>query len=94
MHGEDVFQCLEADQGENKGWNRLVNTIPQALVVTSCHFKAPACIHERQKKKKAASLFTVSEDFYTWGVLSFFLSFFPLTPSLVNKSGGNFAPQR
>lgn len=82
MHGEDVFQCLEADQGENKGWNRLVNTIPQALVVTSCHFKAPACIHERQKKKKRQLHFLLCQKIFTLGefCLVFFV-FFPYTLS-------------
>lgn len=49
MHEEDALQCLGADQGENKSWNRLVNASPQASVVTSCHFKAPGCIQERQR---------------------------------------------
>lgn len=84
------FKCLGGDQGEKESWNRLVNTIPQALVVTGCHFKACSCIQEREKRR--LQFLTVS-DFYTWGVLSWFFFFF-LAPSLVNKSGRNFAPQR
>lgn len=79
MHEEDAFKCLGEDQGEKESWNRIVNTISQALVMTSCHFKASVCIHE---KEKDSSGFELCHKIFTLGefCLVFFFFPFPYTP--------------
>lgn len=91
-----VLQCrcfhstvkfLGDDQREKESWSRLVNIVPEALVVTDISKLLPS-----SKREITASVLTVSQDFSHVGSFVFF--FFCRTLSRVNKSGGNFAPRR
>lgn len=85
-----MFQFLGADQGENKRWNRLVSTSPQADI--------SKLLPASKRDKKAASVFNCVTRFFTLeefclvsSLCFFFFCFFPFP--LVNKSGGTFCPR-